>query len=140
MNKTLNYFIYYALVLFLFPSSVSADFGGDCCDGGGYVSGRHMTEGNHHWADSMIGYGWMSFFITWALFIFLVSFIFFYFVKTKKHPNGKDKEGIVNGGSKSFIDNRKEDSGDLDSILKSRLAKGEISQDEYKKIKKEIEE
>ncbi len=47
---------------------------------------------------------------------------------------------VVSGGQKEVYHNRevKGDDNPLD-ILKKRLAKGEISQDEYNKLKKEFE-
>ena len=70
-----------------------------------------------------IGWGWMG--VSWMLFPLLILVLFFLIVWWLLKNGGKFGLNVGNE--------------DAMSILKKRLARGEITADEFKKLKKEIE-
>lgn len=131
--------VYYILSLLIFPIGAFADFRGGCCDGESYVSGGHMSGGGHQWANSMLGYGWVGFFVTWVLFTLFVLFLVLYFIRAEKNKKSDDIKRVVDTSKESTKKRLAGEYEGLKEILKKRLVRGDISQDEYEKIKAEIE-
>lgn len=101
------------LMLFVFPILVSAH-----ADNDSY--GHHMDMMGSFFGGGMGFFGWFFMIIFWVAMIAIVVFLI---------------KAIADGGKSGGSSNRQED---VLEILKKRYAKGEISKEEFKKMKKDI--
>ncbi len=85
-----------------------------------YSSGcTHRMNGGHGWGP-MMGYGIYGGIFMWILLVAVaVALIYYSFARNKKNPDSTKEDPI--------------------EILKKRYAKGEISKEEFDRLKKEIE-
>lgn len=84
----------------------------------------------HRWMDSIHGMGWgggLMMFIFWVLAILAVFFLFRLVMGRGDSPRGRSSGGTAFPGETAL------------DILKKRYAAGEITREEYERIRKDLE-
>ena len=85
-------------------------------------AGSALAYGNNNWGHHMMGYGYGGGWLMWILFIILIVIVVYLVVQTpKRRDSGTPGEDTPL------------------QILKKRYAKGEISKEDFDKMRKDLE-